>query len=311
MSEFDSLQRFIFEHANIRGEVIHLQESYQAILEQHDYPHAVKKILGEALMATVMLAGSIQFEGELSLQFHGDKRLPLLLIQCNHNLELRGFAKFEPQHNNQDNQPIDYENAFLNGKMVLNINQYNQTQAYQSIIPIQSISIAKNLTNYFTQSEQLETRVWFATDNMSYPARATGLLIQAMPLTSNTNNPSNSHLNNEQFWEYAVKMAETITEHELLNLNNTTMLYRLYHETEVRLFPARDVSFHCRCNIEKMKQVISMLGKEDIDQLIKEKNEVAITCDFCNKKYIFDAIDTELIFRKSGPNTSDIWVEKI
>jgi molecular chaperone Hsp33 len=122
--------------------------------------------------------------------------------------------------------------------------------------------------------------------------------------------PEQDTIQREQFWEYAVKIGETITDKELFTLDNETILYRLYHETELRLYPARHTSFRCRCNIDKMKQALTVLGKEEAEQLIKEQNEVVITCDFCNKKYIFDSIDTEMVFRSTVVPT-DLWTKKI
>lgn len=282
MAPSDSLQRFMFEHANIRGEIAHLNETYQTILHQHPYPPRVKKLLGEALISCLLLAGSIKFEGEISLQFHGDDRLPLLLVQCNHHLHLRAYAKYEDTLD----EAIDYEAAFLGGKMVLIINQYHQTQAYQSTVPIRSLSFSENLTHYFAQSEQIATQVFIAVGDEN----AAGMLIQLMP--------GQDTLKREQFWEYTVHIGQTITDEELLTLDNETILHRLYHETELRLYSARQVKFQCRCNPEKMKQVLTILGEEDVQELLKEKGHVDVTCDFCNQQYVFDPIDVTLLFRK-------------
>src|ERR1700733_4330806 len=131
MKENDSLQRFLFEHANIRGEIAHLEDCYQRIMAQRPYPPLIKHLLGEALISCLLLVGSIKFEGELTLQFQGDHRLPLLIVQCNHQLQLRAFAKYDEKGSDSD-----YEEAFLQGQMVLTVNQYQKTQAYQSIVPI-------------------------------------------------------------------------------------------------------------------------------------------------------------------------------
>jgi len=278
--ETDTLQRFLFEHASIRGEIIHLDGTYKTIMEQRPYPLAVKKLLGEAMLSCVLLAGSIKFEGEISLQFHGDKRLPLLLVQCDNQLQLRAYAKYQ-----DDEANIDYNSAFLHGKMVLNITPFNQAQTYQSVVPIHSLSMGDNLMHYFAQSEQLPSQVWLAVDD----DRAAGMLLQLMP--------GQNTLQREQFWEYAVHLGQTITDHELLTLDNPTILHRLYHETELRLYTARAVKFHCRCNHEKMKQVLTVLGEADAQELLQEKGQIEVNCDFCNQAYTFDAIDVTLLFR--------------
>lgn len=275
----DTLQRFMFEHASIRGEIAHLSDTCTTILNQHPYPDMIKKLLGEALVSCLLLTGSIKFEGDLSLQFQGDSRLPLLLVQCDHHLHMRAFAKYQEQLT-----PEDYAEAFLQGKMVLTISQDNQAQAYQSIVPIQSTAMSENLMHYFAQSEQIPTHVCLASDDN----QVAGLLLQLMP--------GQDVAQREQFWEYAVLLGQTLKNEELLNLDNAVLLHRLYHETELRLYEARPVRFQCRCSASKMKQVLTVLGEKDAKELLNETGHVEVSCDFCNRHYQFDAIDVAMLF---------------
>jgi molecular chaperone Hsp33 len=279
----NSLQRFMFEHAEIRGEIAHLDDTFITIINQRPYPAVIKKLLGEALISCLLLAGSIKFEGEISLQFQGDKRLPLLLIQCDNQLQLRGFANYQDALID-----IDYSNAFLQGQMVLTITPFNQTKSYQSMLPIDSISMADNLMHYFAQSEQLSTRVWLTVGNKS----AAGMLLQLMP--------GQDSLQRENFWEYATHLGQTVSAYELLTLDNETLLYRLYHETELRLYPARMVHFKCRCNLEKITHVVTLLGEDEAKKIVSEQESISIHCDFCNSHYTFDAIDIHLLFHKKS-----------
>lgn len=282
MKETDSLQSFIFEQDAIRGQVAHLDATFQTIMQQRPYPPMIKNLLGEALISCLLLAGTIKFEGEISLQFQGDKRLPLLLVQCDHQLNLRAFAKYE-----EGLEISDYAQAFLHGQMALTINQYHQTQVYQSVVPLTSTSMGENLMHYFAQSEQIATRVWLAVGD----THAAGILLQLMP--------GQGTLEREHFWEHAVHLGQTVREDELLNLDNQTLLYRLYHESELRLFESRPARFQCRCNIDKMKQVITILGETEALALANEKGCVDIRCDFCNSHYSFDTIDVTLLFRNT------------
>lgn len=280
MKEIDTLQRFIFEQAQIRGEIVHIEQTMQTILSQREYPPIVRHLLAEAILSCLLLTSSIKFEGSLSLQFQGDARLPLILVQCDHHLQVRGHAKFT-----EHLQTEDYAEGFLQGQMVLNIKQDNQTQTYQSWVPIQSTSMAENLMHYFAQSEQISTQVWLAVGEQ----QAAGMLLQLMPASDSQER--------EQFWEYAVKLGETVKDEELLNLDNATLLHRLYHETTLRLFPARPTCFKCRCSKERMAQALKLLGEEDALALVAEKGSIYVTCDFCNEKYPFDPIDVAMIFR--------------
>ena len=285
MNDLNALQPFMFQEAQVRGQIVRLEHTYQMIINQHPYPDMIKHLLGEALASCLLLTGSIKFEGDLSLQFQGDHRLPLLIVQCDHQLNLRAYAKYD-----ENLTAEDYAQSFLAGKMALTLNPYNQTQSYQSIVPIYSTSMSENLTHYFAQSEQLATKIWLAADD----ARVAGMMLQLMPGKSNDDKESSDR---ELFWEYATHIGQTITDVELLNLENELLLHRLYHETEVMLFDSRTARFRCRCTREKMQQVLTTLGEQDAKELIDEKGSIDVTCDFCNSHYSFDAIDVTLLFR--------------
>lgn len=283
MQNKDQLQRFIFEHADIRGSIVRMEKSYQQIIQQQNYPPKVKQLLGEALLACLLLADSIKFEGRLSLQFQGDKRLSMLLVQCDHQLQLRGFARFTENLSDED-----YEQAFLNGQLALTISPDKSTQAYQSLVSINSSSMAENLMYYFAQSEQLSTRIWLTADE----TQVAGMMLQLLP--------EGGSLEREEFWEYATQIGQTITKEELLSLDNIEILHRLYHETELRIFDPRPIAFKCQCSQDKMREVLRVLGEEEAKELLQEQQSIQVSCDFCNQEYQFDDIDIAIIFKKSG-----------
>ncbi|MCX7115659.1 MAG: Hsp33 family molecular chaperone HslO [Gammaproteobacteria bacterium] len=287
-TKHDTIQRFLLEEAHVRGEMAYLHQAYQTIIEQRVYPPIVQQLLGETLVACLLIADTIKFEGSLSIQFEGDERLSLLLVQCDHQHQLRGLAKFTPDLTDED-----YSKAFLQGQMVITLQSKINTQNYQSKLPIQSLSIADNLMHYFAQSEQIPSFVWICAD----AKQAGGLLLQLLPAQQDT--PAHSE-ERENFWEYASKIGQTITQDEFFTLDNETLLYRLYHETRVRLFEPNPVKFQCRCTPERMHQVLRVLGEEECKQLINTHKIVEARCDFCNHTYPFDAVDVALIFKKSS-----------
>ena len=280
MNHADTLQTFLFQDTHVRGQIAHLDKTFQTILKQHAYPPMIQYLLGEMLISCLLLTGNIKFEGEISLQFQGDERFPLLIAQCDHQFNLRAYAKFS-----EHLEAEDYAQAFLKGQLVVTMNQYQKTSHYQSQISIISTSMAENLMHYFAQSEQLTTQIWLAANEY----QTAGMMLQLMP-------EQNSQ-QREYFWEYAVKLGETLREEELLQLDNETLLQRLYHETEVILFDSRAARFQCKCSEEKMKQVIKILGEDDAQKLLSEQGKIDICCDFCNQHFSFDAIDTTMLFR--------------
>lgn len=287
MKEKDILQSFIFENMSIRGYLVNLTDTYHAIINQRPYPLAVKKLLGEAMMGCVFLSASLKFEGKLSLQFQGDHRLPLLIVQCDNQLNLRAMAKFEDLPNLDD-----YDDAFINGKLSLTLETAHQPNPYQSIVPIHSNSMRENLMHYLTQSEQIPNQIWLATSD----DQMAGMMLQLMP----DNDPDQQ----EQTWEYALAMGQTLQDQELLTLDNEVLLHRLYHETDLRIFTSRPIHFKCSCSEDKMKNVILMLGETEAQEIVQQHGHIEMTCDFCNRHYEFDAVDTAALFHPKSIGVS-------
>jgi len=145
---------------------------------------------------------------------------------------------------------------------------------YQSVVKINNQPTAQVMEHYFYQSEQLPTRLWFAV-NHQY---AVGLLIQQLGQEKKDNN---------LLWEEVVMLTDTVTENELLNLDTKTLLHRLYHEHDLRLFDPKAVEFRCSCNFTKMQGAILMMGRDEIIELLNQYKKITVTCEYCNNEYAF------------------------
>lgn len=274
----DSFQKFMFVSQDVKGILVHLDNSFQETTSLRPYPDIVQKFLGELLVAIVCMMSSIKFDGELDMQFQGDERLSLLLAQCTPDFTFRSLAEFT-----SDLSEKDYLDAFLKGQLVINMRRSGQL--YQSVVPLLYDTMQENLMHYFAQSEQLSTRFWFATNK----TQAAGMMLQLMP-------SADSDEQREFFWEHAQILGETITDEELLSLDNVTLLKRLYHEEDIQLFDEESVRYQCRCSTEKTQKAIKLLGREDADQAIKETGKITVTCEFCLTSYHYDSIDVAMIF---------------
>ncbi len=287
MPSRDLMHRFLFEHADLRGEIVTLSDSYQQILDCHkDLPACMKALLGEFVAATSLLASTLKFDGILTLQARGDGPLPLVMAECTHQRGVRAVA--QPSAD-ADVSTLDGDNlqSLLGDKAVLAIIiEPEKGERYQGIVPLDKPSLAACLQSYFDQSEQLPTRFWLATDGQS----ATGLLLQALPqqVASVEENAEN--------WNTAVHLAETVKHTELLALHHEDMLYRLFHELDVRIFEPSAVHFACSCSKERSANALVSLGREDVEALLAEQDAITIDCQFCNQAYVFGASDLDNIF---------------
>jgi molecular chaperone Hsp33 len=282
MNNKDSLQKFLFEHAAVRGEVVHLQETIQTILQQHSYPKVIQELLSEALVIVSLLTATIKFKGRLTLQFQGVGKIKLLLVQANKDLQLRGLVQWDGTITS-----ADILQELKNGTLAIIIDPDNNVAGrYQGIIAFEGNSLTQSIEAYFKYSEQLQTRLWVTVSENN----AAGLLLQVLP--------EERREKQDEDWSRLIYLTETIKPDELLTLENPTLLYRLFSEEDIRLFEPVPVSFKCTCSVQRGENAVLLLGREEAELELKDKQQIVVTCEFCNEEYLFDRISVDAIFKK-------------
>ncbi len=280
----DSLHRFLFEGCAVRGKLVHLDQSWRAILERYDYPQPVRRILGETTAATVLLASTVKFEGQITVQIQGDGPLTMVVIQCSNKLVLRGLARWQGEFDD-----ATFEQLMSNGKMIISIENDADNQRYQGVVPVAGATVAESLREYFDRSEQLPTRLWLASGDEA----VAGLLLQRMP--------EHGVAPAEDFWDRVCLLASTIKAGELLEMPERQLLNRLFNEDDLRLFDRLPVSFRCSCNRERVENMLRSLGADEIRGMVEEQGSVSVHCEFCNKGYEFDRVDSAGLFLAEPP----------
>lgn len=273
----DSLQRFLFEGAPVRGELAHLNATWRAVLERHDYPAALRTVLGELMAAAALLSATLKFQGSLILQIQGSGAVKLIVVECTSEHTMRATAKWDGELAGGLRELVG------GGRFAITIAPDDVTQTYQGIVELSGDSVAAVLEHYMATSEQLETRLWLACDG----TQAAGMLLQRVPGVAQQDPDA---------WNRAVTLANTLRAEELLTLPARQIIRRLFHEEDVRLFDARVLSFRCSCSRERVVNMLRMLGHGEIRSILQERGTVEVGCEFCNRRYAFDAVDAEQIF---------------
>lgn len=276
----DSLQRFLFEHIPVRGELVHLDATWQAVLERHDYPAPLRHVLGELMAAAALIAATLKFEGSIILQLHGSGPVSLIVVECTSEQTLRATAKWSGELS-----VADLPALLGSGRFVITLSPTSGTQTYQGVVDLQGRTVAACLEHYMSNSEQLETRLWLAADD----TRSAGMLLQQVPARAD-------HEVDPDAWTRMGHLGNTLAAAELLDLTPKILLHRLYHEDDVRLFEPRPVSFRCSCTTQRVVSMLRMLGHDEVRSIVEERKIVDVTCEFCNKRYTFDAVDAEQVF---------------
>lgn len=290
-TDSDTLHRFTFDHTPIRGNLVHLHQSFMIALQNQDYPAVLRKALGELMAAGLLLAATLKMQGALVLQIQGRGTLKLLVVECSRqqasdDMTIRATAKF-----GEDIPEGTLQELIGEGHFVITLDPKDGGEGYQGIVPLEGESVAEILENYMRRSEQIETSIWLACDGK----QAAGLLLQKLPDQQETDTDA---------WNRTNLLAETVQNHELLGLSTEELLTRLFHEEEVRLYDGQDVRFHCSCSRDSVSNMLRMLGREEIESIIEERGEVEIHCDFCNQHYRFDKIDSGQLFITEIPAPS-------
>lgn len=287
MSEQDSIHAFNFQDFPVRGKLVHLNASWQAVLERKDYPEVLKPLLGQALAAAVLLASTLKFTGRLTMQLQSEGELTLLLSQCSHDFHVRGLAHWKEGLSNA--VPLSQLHG---GRLAITIEPRDEGRRYQGIVPLEADTLAPCVEGYFASSEQLPTRLWLATDSV----KVVGMLLQQMPQEGGHSTGNRD----PDAWPRVQMLADTVTKKELLELSDHQILHRLFHQETVRLFDASPVSFNCSCSLHRIQSMLRGLGQGEVEDIINEQGRVKVDCEFCGKTYRLDPVDASALFANAA-----------
>ena len=273
----NEIQRFSFDNSNVRGERVLLNDAYQEIIKRKEYPLALEKLLGEFVAAIALLRDIVKIDGVLSIQAKGNGFLSTLMTECDEHQNLRGIAQWDDSQ--AVPEVISLKDVLKGGYLAITIQPRNG-QRYQGIVEIVGDTLSECLEQYFSQSEQLPSRVWLAANG----AQCGGLFLQRLP-------EEQAKEGDEDAWERLTHLASTVKEDELLGLETGELLHRLYHEEEVRLYDIKVMQFGCSCSRQRTLDAVMSLGSEEIRELLIEQGSVKVDCQFCAEKYEFTEDD--------------------
>ena len=280
----DTLNRFLFENTPVRGNIVNLTNTFQLALNKQHLPAGLKIALGELMAASALLTATLKMNGSLVLQIQSQGVLKLLVVECTSDFGIRATAKWNGEINDSQN----LFDLIEHGQFVITLDPKNGGQTYQGIVPIEGTDISTILENYMLRSEQIDTKIWLTSDGKS----AAGMLLQKLPDTMNQVSRSEESAEDDvDAWNRIGHLADTITNEELLDLDTETLLHRLFHEEDVRLFEASNTKFFCSCTRTSVANMLRKLGNEEISSILEEQGKIEVNCDFCNTHYQFDKVD--------------------
>ena len=310
----DLVLPFAVETLDLRGRVVRLGSSINAILTGHDYPVIVSDLLGQAVALAALLGSALKFEGRFQVQSRTDGAVSMLVVDYEAPDRVRGYAHFDRA---LLASPMTPAAALGRGQLGLTIDQGSNLSRYQGIVALEGQGLEEAAQQYFRQSEQIPTRVRLATGRVSLSGpshdadvawRAGGLLAQFMPTSPERQRRVDLHpgdapegvsifdQTDDDSWVETRALVETIEDHELIDplLTSEALLYRLFHENGVRVFEAEPVNAHCRCSRDRILSMLKSFSAKDRNEMIADDGTIGVTCDFCSKRYIVALDEIEM-----------------
>ena len=310
--DWDRVLPFQLDALGVRGRLVRLGPSLDAIIERHGYPLAVARPLAEAMVLCVALATSLKYDGIFTLQISGDGPIRLLVTDLTTDGALRGYAQFDSWKlavalgtGNHDAPDGYVPKLFGQGRLAFTVDQGQNTQRYQGVVPLEGATLADCAHTYFRQSEQLPTGIKLVArrdetaDGNHW--RASALVVQQMP-EFDAGRIDVDQEQREDDWRKAVILMASATEKEMLDpaLPGKTLLFRLFHAEGARLFERRAFEARCRCSRERIDRVLKSIKREELADLRDPRGLVAVKCEFCSTEYSYDESDLDRIYASAA-----------
>ncbi len=287
----DLLKKYLFQDNSTRIQAVRLTQAWQTGLAHQNLPDCVRNLLGELMSAAVLLASNIKFDGSLVLQLQGDGPVSLIVVECNADLTIRATATLREDADVPANGTLQtLLNTQGEGRFSVILDPGKQTtdlQPYQGIVPLEGETVAEVLEHYMQHSEQLDTRLWLSADENC----SSGLLLQKLP-----DHGGHADAPSEESWDRAVTLANTLQTEELRELDTDTLIKRLFWEEALLTFEPQSITWHCPCTRERVGNMLRMLGRDEVQSILSERETVDVSCNFCGQPYQFDAVDCASLF---------------
>ncbi len=289
--QIDLAVGFTIPANHARGRLVRLGGVLDEILSAHDYPAPIARVLSEALVLTALLGSTLKDdEGQLTMQAQTENGIVDLFVSDYKAGILRGYVRFDAKRLADLQGVPSLENLFGKGYLAITFDQAVSKERYQGIVPLEGSSLAEAVESYFGQSEQLPSIVRLAVSDTGHVAG--GMLIQHLPEGEEGRERLHTRLDHPE-WEHVRALAQTMKAAELVDLSLPleTLLWRLFHEEEVRVLAAVPLGNECRCNVDHIKSVLSRFGPDEQREMVDDDGFIVVDCEFCSSKYRFTLND--------------------
>jgi molecular chaperone Hsp33 len=309
----DTILPFEVAALDLRGRVARLGPMVDEILNAHDYPAPVAKLLGEAIVLTVLLGSALKMEGRFILQTQSDGPVRMLVVDFTTPGKVRACARFDAARVEAvmaQGRGRDAAGLLLGrGHLAMTIDQGPEMSRYQGLVALEGRDLEHAAHEYFMRSEQIPTCIRMAVgeelsagrDGARHRWRAGGILMQFLPKAPERARQADldpgdapqgaaaHQLPEDDAWVEARSLFGTVEDVELIDpaVSAEQLVYRLFHERGVRVFRSLPVTAQCSCSRGGVADMLKSFSQDDRDHMI-ENGVITVTCEFCNSSYVFE-----------------------
>jgi molecular chaperone Hsp33 len=300
----DLAQRFILENLDIRGSVIRLGPLWRTILSRREYPGSIHSLLGEFSALAVLIAAGLKHPGRAVLQVMGHGPISMAVADCTHELALRAMVKAEPGWLEDPGARHDLPALFADGRLALTIENHASARHFQSIVPLEGVTLAECFERYFDRSEQVPTHLWALTTFHFVGA----LILQKLPEADRKDASGWARIQQlaaqrapqfltQEFSAGALPEREASPGSTPQFQDLGGLIADIFPDDDVRLFAPHRVMDGCSRSEERVVAMLRGLGRTEVEATLAERGVVAVHDEICNQEYRFTAVDVERIFR--------------
>jgi molecular chaperone Hsp33 len=279
----DFILPFDIPKAGVRGRFVRLDATSNRALSAHALPEDAARVTGEALALSAILGSALKLDGRLTLQTKSDGPLDLMTVDYYGGADgkprgVRAFGRLDKAR-----FAARTEKSFAalagQGAMAITIEPRVGGNNYQGIVQLSPNGIAASAEVYFGQSEQLLTAIrlaaapLFVAGDKAPHWRAGGLMLQVTPDARDVADD----------WERLMLLMKTAEDLELVDtaLAPETLLWRLFHEDEVRVHPAEPIAFRCDCDGDRIARILKGYTPQEREGLADDDGIIRASCEFC------------------------------
>ncbi len=275
----------------VRGRLVRLSDVSARALTAHALPEAAARVAAETLTLSALLGSALKLDGRLTVQTKSDGALDLVAAdyygaeveEAARPAGLRATARADDAQTKVLGNAPAFAVLAGKGSLAITIEPKLGQQTYQGIVALSPDGIAASAQTYFEQSEQLPTAIRLAAAPLLVPGQppawqAGGLMLQATAVEVR-----GDEVPVDDSWERLKLFLGTVTDFELVDtaLPPEDLLWRLFHEDDVRVLPFEPLAFRCDCSAGRIETVLRGYPAEQRAALADPDGIIRARCEFC------------------------------